>query len=350
MILRPMLSALLLTLLLPAQDPNLKLAQRLITALVPARDSADAQTRSLIEAALDGKNSPAAALLAAEVRSRAEEVTDAPLLRQQLAEGIARAKPVGLVAQRLAEFDFRLWRRTGGVAPADPFASYARSVTILGPFGSGDGPWLDEPFPPDNGFASGSNLRGRYGPVVLRTLTRGSERHTLSLLDPVRQQPGAHFVRWQIAVQVETTGFIEVEYAGSYRLLFDGYEQGRVDPQQQPGSAVKRFCVHLLSGEHAVVLRTGDKSQAAPAGREARRKSTGRFLIAAGLLKIGFQPEPEERPGHRAMWCDAGDGAAAGGSLAGELRAVPHQFLAGTRCPSERTSRRSGCRPGLFPP
>ncbi|MSR37886.1 MAG: hypothetical protein EXS02_03480 [Planctomycetes bacterium] len=267
MILRPMLSALLLTLLLPAQDPNLKLAQRLITALVPARDSADAQTRSLIEAALDGKNSPAAALLAAEVRSRAEEVTDAPLLRQQLAEGIARAKPVGLVAQRLAEFDFRLWRRTGGVAPADPFASYARSVTILGPFGSGDGPWLDEPFPPDNGFASGSNLRGRYGPVVLRTLTRGSERHTLSLLDPVRQQPGAHFVRWQIAVQVETTGFIEVEYAGSYRLLFDGYEQGRVDPQQQPGSAVKRFCVHLLSGEHAVVLRTGDKSQAALALR-----------------------------------------------------------------------------------
>jgi len=83
---------------------------------------------------------------------------------------------------------------------------------------------------------------------------------------------------------------------------------------------------------------------------EKRRKRTGRFLIVAGLLKIGFQPEPEERPGHRAMWCDAGDGAAAGGSLAGELRAVPHQFLAGTRCPSERTSRRSGCRPGLFPP
>jgi hypothetical protein len=246
---------------LPAQDPTADFAQRLAAVLVPAVDDPDAQVRRAIETALACARSPAATLLASEARNRAEDVADPKALREWLAQALARTPPTGLLQQRLQELDWRLWRRTGGPAPADPFAACARAVEVIGPFGSGGGQWLDEPEPPDAGFpAAGARMPGRFGEVAVRLVARSPDRYALSLTDPRRPLQGACYLRWRVAAAAEAVGFVEVEYNGPFLVRVDGTEIGRADPVLVPSCPLQRLPVHLTAGEHAIVVKTGDNS------------------------------------------------------------------------------------------
>lgn len=246
-----------------AQAPAVALARELAAALAPAQDDTEAHAEALLRAALASPRSPVAALLADEASQRVQWIADLSTI-EALLQQAAGAEPMhGLLALELRELRAALAVRRGEAPPADRFAGWATTVDVIGPFGDSGRHHLDVPFAPDVRFpAAGETLRGRYGPVAVRTLVRDAQRRGFELQQKRAHADGCHFACWRVVAEAAAEGYLEIDYRGAFRAFVDGVEIGRADPYLAPTPRLHRLALRLPAGGHELVVKTGDDSSA----------------------------------------------------------------------------------------
>ncbi len=244
-----------------AQDPTLILARTLVEAETSAVDDPVRDAETLLTAALVSPRSPVACALVAEARQRLLAGKPTPGILTLLGEVQGSAPRHGLLQLELDELRDEILLRSGQPRSAATYASFAASIQVVGPFGDSGRHYLDVWFAPEARFpAAMETLAGRFGEVRVRTLQRDHDRRGFDLQGRAAQRAGSHFVLWRVAAVAATSGFLEVDYRGSFWARIDGTEVGRSDPYLAPQPRVKRWPIQLGVGVHEILIKTGDDS------------------------------------------------------------------------------------------
>lgn len=242
-----------------AQDQNLDLARSLVLAQCPATDDPAREAEVLLTAAMAQPRSPVAAALVAEARQRLQAAAVSTTIEELLRASDNDTPRHGLLQLELDELRDELRQRNGKARSPSTYLGFASKVQVIGPFGDEGRHFLDVWFAPDAGFPGAADkVAGRFGEVSVRTLERATDRRGFELQQRTAHRAGSHFVRWRIDAAAAITGFLEVDYRGSFSAKVDGTEVGRSDPYLAPEPRVQRWPIQLTAGIHEIVIKTGD--------------------------------------------------------------------------------------------